>query len=312
MAAIAILPSKERRAVIWRADTGEQVRNLAAPGSDARIGFAGGRLTLLGEGRLQLLDVQTGAMETEVDGVLTFAASPDGATLVAVERGKGNDDTRRLVLRDIASGAETAHFEVETVQEAVPAFTPDGATLLVGTFRRGDTGYGRVYVWDVAAGSLVEPMEGHQRQVSCFAFSEDGARWATGSTDSTVILWDGATRAKRLELAGHASNINALAFSPDGTRLVTASLDGTFKLWDTENGREILTVQNAAYGAEGQVVTPDFAAFSPDGAELITLTAPEPLAPRILRALPSEEAAYGLEDEKALGEALEAWKRTAG
>ncbi len=311
LAAIAILPSKKRRAVVWDTDSGARLQNLDAPDGDVRIGFAGAQLALVEGEELRLFEARSGTPGLKAEGVLAHAVSPDGVTLATVGRAEGDGNGRMIVLRDTATGAETGRFEVRTIQEAVPAFNPDGRLLFVGAWQRdGAEDRGKIYVWNVTKGVPEEPMMGHRRQVSCFAFSADGALLATGSTDSTVILWDGKTREKRLEMAGHASNINALAFSPDGARLVTASQDGTFKLWDTENGREILTVQNAAHGAEGQVVTPSFAAFAPNGAELVTLTTPVPLTPRILHALPRNETAYHLEGAKEIGGALETWKRT--
>ena len=70
-----------------------------------------------------------------------------------------------------------------------------------------------------------------------------------------------------------------------------------------------LTVHSAAYGAEGQVIEPVFAAFSPDGEQLVALTAPDVLSPRVLHAFAWEGKGLASEVEADLRTALAEVKR---
>jgi WD40 repeat protein len=168
-----------------------------------------------------------------------------------------------------------------------------------------------VFLKVVAAegGSEVAELTGHDQAIIATALSPQGSLLATGSKDSAVTLWDTATWQSAGTLTGHASNINDLTFTPDGTRMVTASEDGTFKIWDVANRREIMTLQDAALSAEGQVVAPQEVRFSNDGHTLFTRTRPA-VQPLLLRAFPWDEGTVPTGDATALSETVHAWKQT--
>jgi WD40 repeat protein len=99
----------------------------------------------------------------------------------------------------------------------------------------------------------------------------------------------------------------SISFSPDGTRLASASLDGTFLLWNVERGNPVLTVQNKAQRAEGQVVTPGYVAFNAKGDLLATLTDGELVPPFVNKSFPWKLAEYPAGE--ALQDRVEAYKR---
>jgi WD40 repeat protein len=68
-----------------------------------------------------------------------------------------------------------------------------------------------------------------------------------------------------LILQGHAANVLHLSFSLDGSRVRTASADGTWRVWSARSG-ETLQAGGTAGGT---------AAFSADGAQLVTVTRDE-------------------------------------
>src|SRR4029450_2636461 len=74
----------------------------------------------------------------------------------------------------------------------------------------------------------------------------------------------------------HQDSVKNAAFSPDGTRILTASADHTAKLWDAGPlSRWIATSMTsghllASFDHQGTV---NDAAFSPDGARILTASA---------------------------------------
>ncbi|QEL20456.1 WD40 repeat domain-containing serine/threonine-protein kinase [Limnoglobus roseus] len=129
------------------------------------------------------------------------------------------------------------------------------------------------------------------------AFSPDGTRVATNSMSGEVTLtvggvqkvyrgdgaarvYDAATGKELVALAGHTERVNTVAFSPDGRRVVTTSDDKTARVWDAATGKELLKLtRTKPFGrANGgaPVTEAEFmrdAAFSPDGATVLTLAA---------------------------------------
>ncbi|HET9248826.1 MAG TPA: WD40 repeat domain-containing protein, partial [Actinomycetota bacterium] len=100
-------------------------------------------------------------------------------------------------------------------------------------------------------------------------------RWiATGSYDSSVRIWNAEGGKLEDRLQGHPGVVNSVDWAPDSRRLVSAGSEGTARVWEIEKhtgprGNELeshevftLTAQESQAGS--------FAAFSPDGAQVIT------------------------------------------
>jgi WD40 repeat protein len=180
------------------------------------------------------------------------------------------------------------------------AFSPDGRLLA-----KGGSAEIEMQLWDVARRQPSgPPLRGHKQPIHSVAFSPDGRLVATGSGDRTIILWDLATRTAigtPLEGDGYVKD---LAFAPHGGILASVTVAGTVTLWDTAtfqqrsvwkppvNGGYVVTFspdgQTVVSGHDGIVVLrrvdtgderaqlevngyPGTVAFSPDGAQLITV-----------------------------------------
>jgi WD40 repeat protein len=195
------------------------------------------------------------------------AFSPDGTRLAG---GAQNLDARPAggaQVWDARTGQELVTLQGHTGPVSSVAFSPDGARLAVGA-----------KVWDARTGREVLALKGYTGPVCSMAFSRDGTRLAGAPTtplasgygsythfglaNGGVKVWDARTGLELLTLKG----TGGMAFSPDGARLATYSKDvsdGAVKVWDAGTGQELLALK----GHTAQVLS---AAFSPDGAHLIT------------------------------------------
>jgi WD40 repeat protein len=299
---------------LWDAATGAQTGTVALGTNTTALAFLDGDRVLLSRAgtTLRLHEADTGASLHTLEGVEAFGVAENGAYYAAVTADPERAGAKRVAVYRPGETAPAAGFPVETVNSVALYFSPDAARLYAGVEVRDAEGKsaGRVHVWDLAAGAAGPVLDGHKAQVTAFAESADGAWLATGDRLNGITVWNRATGAAERSLEGHASAINALAFSPDGTRLASASLDLTFRLWETATGRDVLTLQNAAAQARGQVVAPGRVAFSPDALRLVTLTEPEALPPVLLPAFPWDAAALGGSDGE-LEAGLERYKREA-
>jgi WD40 repeat protein len=297
---------------IWELATQtERTAFEVAAGTRAlHIEDGGTRLFVQGTSTLSIYDVASSDAPSILENVRDWTVARGNYFAIAQSE-SATGQSRKVSVFNYEDATLVAEFEVQTELGSSMAFSPDGALLYIGTqVREGDTARGVVHVWDVAAKAELRVLEGHGAQVTAVAFSSDGNQVATSARDNTARVWNAADGTLLTTCIGHADNVLDVAFSPDGTRLVTASQDGTFKIWSTQDGREILTLQSAALGAEGQVVTPARVHFSPDGGALLTLTTPAPLAPRVLRAFPQAMDAYPGDPNAPLADRLEAYKRT--
>jgi WD40 repeat protein len=110
------------------------------------------------------------------------------------------------------------------------------------------------------------------------AFAPDGARIALGSQDQLVTIFpaDGSTP---IALKGHTAAVLDVGFSPDGKSVVSASADRTARVWRVVPDARDRRSSTAGPGPGDPVVlrghTADvtLAAFSPDGAQVLTASA---------------------------------------
>jgi WD40 repeat protein len=201
--------------VIWKVQTGEQVRSV-------------------------------GGHEGEVRGL---AWSPDGGQLAAAT------DGGKVVVWNPQTGKELQSFEETSGRGFVVAWSPDGSRLAAGgagsatiwDVRTGE----RLEVF-MAEGA---PAEGEGPRFDAMAWSPDGSRLAFRAGTGTVEVWDIATGERVLRLDSPGPNREGLAWSVDGKILTAdAWLDGNVvSLWDAQTGELLQRREGVRYAVRSPI-----------------------------------------------------------
>jgi WD40 repeat protein len=116
--------------------------------------------------------------------------------------------------------------------------TPSAVTHMVADIKtdRLLTGHddGTVRLWKAADFTLLKEQQLHQGAVKAVAIDPGVARYASSSTDGTVVLW--SEDAMPRQLATPPADAWTLAFSPDGKTLSGGSWFRLYQ-WDLDDGR---------------------------------------------------------------------------
>lgn len=300
---------------VWSLPGGESTGTLAIAKGKAEtrlLGLVqqGARLLYRQGSDLRVVNVADGAQafEAKVSGAVVVNT---GGTLAAYAVKNPDDKTAYQVhVLDLASLTDKATFDVASADILPLCFDPTGQWLATAAWEKSaeDKNTLRANLLPLAGGAPVVIETGHGNGVEEIVFTPDGGLFATGSRDGTIEVFETAAKTRKVLLEkGHTSNVVSISFSPDGTRLASASLDGTFLLWNVERGNPVLTVQNKAQRAEGQVVTPGYVAFNAKGDLLATLTDGELVPPFVNKSFPWKLAEYPAGE--ALQDRVEAYKR---
>ncbi|KAF8837313.1 WD40 repeat-like protein [Paxillus ammoniavirescens] len=183
------------------------------------------------------------------------------------------------------------------------AFFPDSRRLISGSWDQ------KLIIWDLTSGEVEKELTGHTDWINSVAVAPDGSVIASGSEDSTLRLWDGTTGNKIGEpISVHSlgyRGVWGVSFSPDGQR-VAATCGGTVRIWDVQTHALItgplrISGQGSCtttFSSDGSRIAADaggvvhiwdsvsgavifgsfkghtghvrFAAFTPDGQQLVT------------------------------------------
>ena len=254
--------------ILWDLQSGDLVRIYTGHEDKvATVAFSPDGKTFLSgsaDRTLRQWDVESGAELLRLQGhgtwVKSVAYSPDGRQALSAS----DDSTVRLW--NLETGDEMLRFTGHTdfVEQAV--FSPDGYQVLSAS------GDGTLRLWDLTNGAEVRRYRGHTQGVLSLAISPDGKTALTGSFDTTVRIWDVATGQQISEFDKHSAFVDPLIFNPDGTLAVSADASGTDPesatddpvwMWDIATGE----IVKQFVGHKDWVLS---AAFSPDGASLVT------------------------------------------
>ena len=113
------------------------------------------------------------------------------------------------------------------------------------------------------------PLKGPRRPhvVTSAAFSPDGARVVTASDDRTARVWDARTGAELLALKGHTGPRRRGGVQPGRGAGGDRGGTTTARVWDARTGAEVCS------SSRGTPTSVRSAAFSPDGARVVTASA---------------------------------------
>lgn len=218
---------------IWDAQTGTEIRVIAAHEIDADYFFSGARTVAFApdgqrlasggaDNVARIWDLTSGEKLVEMVGheePIYFAAFMfAGSRLVTA----GND--RIIKGWDTADGRELWSIPADGSIIWGAAVSPDGRMLVTGH------GNGQVMLWSFADADsppqLIWHFEHHPQWVGSPAFSPDGQVIVVPGADQTA-LYDAQTGEHIIDLGYPAS---AGAFSPDGRIVATAGVDGQVRL----------------------------------------------------------------------------------
>ena len=271
---------------VWDTVSGRLINQLAGHGKRVSRALFSPKghfiLSASHDGTACLWARQTGEAVAKLVGhshaVLDAAFSPDGTLVLTTSQ----DNSARLWTETgealVVLGG-TKHVR-PAGSFVASAFSQDGSKIVTAGSD------GRAYLWDALTGELSAELAGHRDSVLHAQFSPDGTAVLTASDDGTARIWRTRDGEALCLLQGHRSSVMWASFSRSGSAVVTASRDQTARLWEPstdETGRAIAPDAAASelwgegastsavlYGHGDAVVC---AAFSPDGATVVTTSA---------------------------------------
>ena len=224
---------------------------------------------------IKMLDVQSGACVTQIEGHNAFAglACSSNGRWIAIAASNGV-----VKVLDVQSGACIAQMdrgahEVQSNDITQLEFSPDGKLLAAradnpeisndGQVLNPDTEGTQTYVWHPETGEAIVKFAGKN-----FAFSPDSRLLAGAAADETsgdadrvdrcVSVWDVTTGERISHFSGHSDGVDVVTFSPCGEFLLSSSRDNSLRVWDIAKG-----VQKEVYNEFGRAWKQPF--YSPEG-----------------------------------------------
>jgi WD40 repeat protein len=191
------------------------------------------------------------AKSAEVHNADTFAISPDGSVLVAI-------NTDHVLIFNAVTAALISTYKTD--DGTIASVAVIGNTLAIGTLD------GHVILYDIAKGRAIREFQAYEDEysVSSIAFSPDGVFLVTGkhkTTDGHRVngewvkrkhslvegdIWalDGSRKSSLMAESGilegdDAPEVSSLAWSPDG-RLIAIGDERGFSLWRVKKGTNSL------------------------------------------------------------------------
>jgi len=155
-------------------------------------------------------------------------------------------------------------------------FSPDGRLLATATYRSNT-----IKLWETATTRKLRDLSNSGQAVSALpptvAFSRDSRLVAASGGDNSVTVWDVVSGRELYKLGGTsvgsvstALGVYFIAFTPDN-RLVTMS--DAVRIWDLSTGRELQTFAVEMAGGSGFNGFDSGLTLSPDGTQLLLITA---------------------------------------
>jgi len=158
------------------------------------------------------------------------ASTPPSAVLLGSGAYIGTNFGKTARLWSARTGVPAGRPILRQNDSDVAAFSPDGS-IFVSSIEN------KVLRHDTRTGKLIGEAPGHTDEIQHIIFDAPGRRFATSSTDSTVILWDAADGAKLLVLRHPLDlQIASSRFSPDGSQLLFIGYNNTAYLANLADG----------------------------------------------------------------------------
>ncbi|MBI4665089.1 MAG: protein kinase [Nitrospinae bacterium] len=299
---LLITGGDDRVAIIWNAQTGAMVKELAQGHSSIN------RVAISDDGKLAVTatyktlffwnpanGVQIRSVDAHEGWIGAVSLSAGGSRLIT----SGWDGLVKLIN---TSTGETEHSFEDCSGGAV--ISANGKVAAYGAASN------KVNVINAHTGAKVMEIVTDPGPIS---LSADGALLACASLDNTIKVFESATGRLLKTLTGLSECITSVHISSDGKQVLGGGYDGSVRLWNVRSGRLIRTFEGHSdvvncvkLNAEGTLAV----SCGMDGAvKLWAVTAQEPFrAPMALCRITDSETALsaGVEYETRLSEAREA------
>ena len=192
--------------------------------------------------------------------------SPDGRYFAV--RTDSRPGTPTIEVWDIRTGEKVSEIDDIGKGGVLLVFSPDGKRLAGSLPSPVQMPEGKLVtdnklaIWDTASGKTKQQLILGKEPARALAFSADGLTLAAG-IGSDIHLYSAETLRDTGSMATDKSPISALAFSSDNVRIAAGHEDGRVRLWDV--GSRGLLITMLGFATEGQKVSPDWIAYTPDG-----------------------------------------------
>ena len=214
-----------------------------------------------GDGIVRVWDIASGQPNFEIDrrpahDDRAVVLAPDGQTLITGDGGC-------LRFWDATTGAWIRTRNIDHGGPDAFAVSPDGREVVAAGDPHGTPGFIR---WNTDTGAeLPRWVMPSPIFIARMAFSPDGRRIG-GHAGAGVTIWDVATHEEIFAAPDAAPTLGtaALAWSPD-SRLLASGCGNALIVWDIADRREVARLKQSRKHFQ-------FAAFSPDGGLLITVS----------------------------------------
>jgi WD40 repeat protein len=193
-----------------------------------------------------------------LDHVDHLGYSPDGKTLVSINRAPPWNQTHIICLWDTSTGKESTRHTLQIKTRHNTALSPDGKLLVMATPD------GKVLrLFDTTTGKEVRQAKGSSYPVFS-AFAGDGRTLTASSDDGVIRVWETTTGKILHQIKSGAREIRRACLSHDGKLLaLTGTADESIHIWDLQRAKELHTF----IGHRGGALT---VSFSPDGKSVWT------------------------------------------
>lgn len=254
-------------------------------------------VTAGGDGNARVWDSATGKLLRTLEGepgvpLSAASFSPDDKLIVTISDPRFNVVT----VWDAGTGQRLG----ENLRGQSASFTPDGKSIL--TVSGGDV----ARVSNVSSGRAIAELQGLTGKITHLAFSDDGLLVVAATSDRKVGVWE-ASSGRNLARRKYAGDIKTVALSSSG-KLIATTAESNWKriaqVWDTVTDKVLDfgkddNPDSLAFGADGKFLVAttysayyklggtkvwnigtgkeadlagDFAAFSPDGKRMVTVS----------------------------------------
>ena len=191
-------------AIVWEADTGEQLYALGwdlgssifstGPSRLWRVAWSSNGVMLaygLYDNRVSVWDIETRELlhllEGHTDPAFSLAFSPDDSKLASMS-------WREIIVWDGDTGEQLMVLEGKAGGGGGLTWSPDGEQLASGFYD------GSINVWSAETGELLYTLEGSSKAVHTVVFSLDGETLFAGAWDGFVAAWSTETGERLHEL----------------------------------------------------------------------------------------------------------------